>query len=179
MRSTLHIFCKFGLALVRTSLVVFRLAPRTEKKKKKKGQRHPHSHQLTEVSNPYTFSLSEAQHLFQVQTFFQKKKKSAVRSTLHIFCKFGLALVRTSLVVFRLAPRTEKKKKKGQRHPHSHQLTEVRPFFFLCVCVRRARRKKTKEIRTSARPNLQKMWRVDRTFFLEGGLNLEQVLGLA
>ena len=72
VRSTLHIFCKFGSALVRTSLVVFRLALR---KKKKKGQRHPHSHQLTEVSNPYTFSLSEAQHLFQVQTFSKKKKK--------------------------------------------------------------------------------------------------------
>ena len=50
----------------------------------------------------------------------------------------------------------------------------------MCVCVRsKGKAKKTKEIRTSARPNLQKMWRVDRTFFLEGGLNLEQVLGLA
>ena len=50
-------------------------------------------------------------------------------------------------------------------------------FFFSVLSKGKA--KKTKEIRTSARPNLQKMWMVDRTFFLEGGLNLEQVLGPA
>ena len=65
-------------------------------KVQKKGQRDPHSHRLTEVSSPYlslspqflstrpapvpgplfTFSVSWAQHLFQVHT--AKKKKSAV-----------------------------------------------------------------------------------------------------
>ena len=40
----------------------------------------------------------------------------------------------------------------------------------MCVCVRsKGKAKKTKEIRTSARPNLQKMWRVDRIFFFGGG----------
>ena len=44
------------------------------KMKKKKGQRDPHSHQLTEVSNPYLslsldiFCKAWAQHLFQVKT---------------------------------------------------------------------------------------------------------------
>ena len=32
---------------------------------------------------------------------------------------------------------------------------------------------------TGARPSLQKMWRVDRTFLFFGCLNLEQVLGRA
>ena len=33
------------------------------------------------------------------------------------------------------------------------------------------------ELRTGASPSLQKLWRVDRTFFFwGGGLNLEQVL---
>ena len=36
-------------------------------------------------------------------------------------------------------------------------------FFFFFFSVRGARRKTTKDVRTSARPNLQKMWRVDRT----------------
>ena len=118
MRSTLHIFCKFGLALVRTSLVVFRLAPRTEKKKKKKRPATP--------SFPSINWSQQSLHIFSKRgpapvpgsdLLPKKKKKSAVRSTLHIFCKFGLALVRTSLVVFRLAPRTEKKKKKKPATP--------------------------------------------------------------
>ena len=64
------------------------------KMKKKKGQRDPHSHQLTEVSNPYLslsldiFCKAWAQHLFQVKT---PAKKSATLST--IFCKLGSASV--------------------------------------------------------------------------------------
>ena len=50
-------------------------------------------------------------------------------------------------------------------------------FFFPVLSKGKA--KKTKEIRTSARPSLHKMWRVDRTFLFLGGLKIEQVLGRA
>ena len=39
----------------------------------------------------------------------------------------------------------------------------VAGLFFFFFSVRGARRKTTKDVRTSAGPNLQKMWRVDRT----------------
>ena len=76
-------------------------------------------------------------------------------------------------------------------------------FFFFFFSVRGARRKTTKDVRTSARPNLQKksgphfsfflrcepgtdaepslqkMWKVDRTFLFFCGVNLEQMLSPA
>ena len=48
-------------------------------------------------------------------------------------------------------------------------------FFFFPVLSKGKAKKKNKEIRTSARPSLQKLWRVDRTFLFWCGLNVEQV----
>ena len=92
VRSTFHIFCKLGLAPV----------PGSGRKKKKSAVDLPHFLQAgpsicsrfrpqkrKEKCGPlFTFSVSCAQHLFQVQT---AKKKRKVRSTFHIFCKLRSA----------------------------------------------------------------------------------------
>ena len=120
MRSTLHIFCKLGLAPARGSDHPKKRKVRSTLHKAPVQGSDPHPKKKEKCDPPSTISVSSDWHLFQVQT----PKKRKVPSTLNIFCKLGLALVRISLVFFRLDLRKHRKKK-GQRDPHSHQLTEV------------------------------------------------------
>ena len=80
VRSTFHIFC----------LLWFFFSPcPAQAQKKKKGQRDPHSHQLTEVNNPY---LSLSLDIFCkagpsiCSRLRLHKKKGKVRLSHHIFC---------------------------------------------------------------------------------------------